>query len=54
MWQDLLGSDAPDGAAEQLAESWRVLPWPFLRRAVRHSNATARRKSDKESRQQRR
>jgi site-specific DNA recombinase len=31
MWQDLIGPDAPDGAADQLAESWRVLPWPWQR-----------------------
>jgi hypothetical protein len=29
MWQDLLGSDAPDEVAEQLAESWHILPWPW-------------------------
>jgi hypothetical protein len=29
MWQDLIGPDAPDGAAENLAETWRVFPWPW-------------------------
>ena len=30
-WRDLLGPDAPDGAADQIAQTWRSLPWPWQR-----------------------
>jgi len=31
MWQDLLGPDLSDEAAREIAETWRVLLWPWQR-----------------------
>ncbi|MBN2130294.1 MAG: recombinase family protein [Sedimentisphaerales bacterium] len=31
MWRDLFGPETPDTVAEQVAETWRILPWTWQR-----------------------
>ena len=37
MWRDLLGPDIPGNSVDQIAESWRALPWPWQRNWLKNA-----------------
>jgi len=37
MWRDLLGPNAPDDAADRIAQTWSALPWPWQRDWLKHA-----------------